>query len=350
MGASLKKVNGVWHYRFQVAGRRVQRTTRMTARSRAQEVADRAFKDAVVRANGGEPVPTLRELGREWLQVNGPVVSYHHAACVERFLRLHLYDLGDKRIGEISTEDVERARNAHLATHSPASVNHWLIQLRLLTQWAVRRGILDRSPWQVKLLKVQKRPRVVLPLDIANAWCAEVDRVAGNRAIGTAVRMMFGLGLRESEVITARWEWLDWQRHSYTPGITKGREAVPLPLVAWLRAHLEPMRLPAGLIVCRADGQPFSSGFARDIIRRANAACQLKGITPHRLRGTFATLLSEEGVPIQTIQLMMRHKNHATTMGYLEANFGLAPPALERIGRKAGLAGAEMASDGEARP
>jgi len=346
MVATLKKVGGVWHYRFQVNGQRVQRSTRETSRTKAEALADKAYKDAVVRANGGEPVPTLAELGRAWLEVHRPVVGSHHVACVERFLRLHTYGLGGKKIGDIRTEDVERARNEHLSGRRPATANHWLTQLKLLTLWAVKRGILDRSPWTVKAIKVQKRPRAMLPLDVAQTWCSAVDSASGARpAVGTAVRLMFGIGLRESEAITARWEWFDWQRGTYTPGITKGREADPLPLPAWLRDHLAPLRREEGLVVCRADGQPFSSGFARSVIRRANAACKVKGITPHRLRGTFATLLSEEGVPIQTIQRMMRHKHHATTMNYLEVNLGLAPGAQERIAQKAGFGGAKVANE-----
>lgn len=345
MAVDVFKVGRIWHFRFQVAGLRTQRSTRLSSKPRAMALAAAAYDAAVVRANGGEPVPTLRELGRAWLQVHRPVLSAHHVACVERFLRLHTYGLGDKRIGDITTEDVELARNEYLATRRPASANHWLAQLKLLTLWAVKRGILDKSPWKVKAIKVQKQPRPMLPLDVALAWCATVDKASGARpAIGTAVRLMFGLGLRESEVITARWEWFDWTRRTYTPGLTKGREAVALPVVGWLFDHLAARRSEAGLIVHREDGQAFSSGFARSVIERANAVCNARGITPHRLRGTFATLLSEEGVPIQLIQAMMRHKHHGTTMGYLEVNFGLAPAALERIAQKAGFAGEEVAS------
>jgi len=126
---------------------------------------------------------------------------------------------------------------------------------------------------------------------------------------------MFGLGLREGEAISARWEWIDWERKTYTHGITKGREAEPIPMAGWLREHLEARHQVAGLIVVKQNAQAFASGFARQAIRRANAACTVKGITPHRLRGTFATLLSEAGVPIQTVQRVMRHKSFTTTMG-----------------------------------
>jgi integrase len=338
MGASLFRVGSVWHYRFQIARKRTQCSTRETRRWRAEEIANKAYEDEVVRVNGGKPVPTLRELIDAWLAANRPVVSVHHAASVERFGRLHLYGLGDKRITEITTGAVELARNAHLLERKPASANHWLRILKLLTLWAVKRGIILAAPWKVAMIKVQKRPRAVLPLDVARAWFDAVDAACvRSPGVAVAVRLMFGLGLREGESASARWEWVDWQRGTYTPGITKGREAEPVPLPDWLRDFLKPLRQAEGLIACRPDGQPFAPGFARHALRRANAACAVKGITPHRLRGTFATLLSEAGVPIQTIQKVMRHKSFTTTMGYLEKNLDTAARAQNRIGGEIGF-------------
>lgn len=60
-------------------------------------------------------------------------------------------------------------------------------------------------------------------------------------------------------------------------------------MATWLREQLEERCQPAGLIVTKLDGRAFASGFARQTIRRANDTCAVKGITPHRLRGTFAT-------------------------------------------------------------
>ena len=349
MSATVFKKGRIWHYRFQVANERVQRSTRLTSKAKAEELAAREYAAAVVRANGGAPGPTLDELAGMWIVVHRPVASAAHIRSVETFRRLHMYDLGGKPIGEIATKDVELARGKHLETHAPSSANHWLRILKLLTMWAVKRDILAASPWRVKMLKVQKKPRAFLPIDVARTWFDAVDEATQRSpSVGTAVRLMFGLGLRESEAMSACWEWVDWERSTYTPGITKGKEAEPVPMPAWLREHLEPLRQAEGLVVTKPNGQAFASGFARQAMRRANKACSVKGITPHRLRGTFATLLSEAGVPIQTIQKVMRHKSHATTMGYLEKNLDTAARAADVIGEKVGFGGAKMARATEA--
>ena len=338
MSANVFKKGDIWHYRFQVGGARVQRSTRMRNRRLAEKKAEQEYEAAVVRANGGQPVPTLEQLIEVWIVVHRPVASAAHIRSVDTFRRLHMYDLGPKAIDSITTADVELARNLHLQDHKPASANHWLRILKLLTMWAVKRGTLAAAPWRVSMLKVQKRPRATLALDVARTWFDAVDDAAKRTpAVATAVRMMFGLGLRESECASARWEWVDWQRATYTPGITKGREAEPVPMPAWLVEHLEPLRQAQGLIVVREDGKEFQSGFARQVMRKANSSCSLKGITPHRLRGTFATLLSEAGVPVQTIQRVMRHKSPVTTMGYLEKNLDLAARAQDQIGANAGM-------------
>ena len=328
----------VWHYRFRVAGVRVQRTTREKDKGRAEIVAQRAYDDAVIRANGGHPIPTLFELAEEWIKVRGPVVSASHVRGMEMFVRHHMYDLGDLPISELTTERVELARNEHMKTRSPSTANHWLRILALLVNWAVRREILNKLPWKIAMLRVQKRPRTTLPIEMVKDWFEALDEAAGKMsAVGTAVRLMFGLGLRESEASGARWEWIDWERRTYTPGVTKGREATAIPMPGWIAERLGTIRSATGLIVARRNGRQLPAGYPRHAIRAANAACGIEGITSHRLRGTFATLLSEEGTPIQTIQAIMRHKDAKTTMAYLEVNHDRAAQAQDRISDRIGF-------------
>lgn len=349
MNVHLFRVKKVWHYRFQVAGARVQRSTGETVKHRAETIAEKAFRRAKLWAHGEEPVPTLREVVVTWLAAHVPIASSAHIKSIETFGRLHLYELGDVPLDELTTEQVEDARLAHLKDHAPASANHWLRALKVVCNWAVRRKIIPELPWQVTPLKVQKRPRTILPVPLAVKWLEDVDRISRNRpGIALAVRLMFGMGLRESETITARWEWLDWERRTYTPGITKGREADPVPMPAWLLDYLRPLRQPAGLIVLNRAGKPFGRGFTRAPMLEANKVCGIEGLTAHRLRGSFATLMSEQGVPVQTVQKVLRHKDSRTTMGYLESNLDLVVQAQARLGTSTGLsASAKPEQSGE---
>lgn len=195
MSANVFKRGGVWHYSFQVAGKRFPRSTGLTSRRSAETLAQCAYDAVVLRANGGEPVPTLAELVHVWIEVHRPVSSVAPIRSVELFRRLHMFDLGAKSINEITTLDVELARNVYLLTYKPASANHWLRIVRLLTMWAVKRGMLAAMPFHVSMLKVQKRPRSILPLAAARAWFAAVDESTEHApGIGTAVRLMFRAG------------------------------------------------------------------------------------------------------------------------------------------------------------
>jgi integrase/recombinase XerC len=338
MSVTIFRVGRVWHYRFQLDGERAQRSTRETDRQRAEMIADRAFRHAKLWARDSKEIPTLRELVGQWLAVHEPTASRAHVKVVETFGRLHLCDLGDVLIDELTTDRVELARVTHLKTHAPVSANQWLKVLRLLCNWAVRRGILPAVPFHVRTLKVQKKPRAILPVKLAQDWLAAIDAHEGERdGVRCAVRLMLGLGLRESETISARWEWLDIERQLYTPGRTKGREADPLPVPAWLLDYLMPTRLPSGLIVVKPNGKPYASGFTRTAMLAANKAVGAPHITAHRLRGTFATLLSESGVPIQSIQRALRHKNLTTTAAYLEVNMDTVAQGQRRIAEKIGF-------------
>jgi integrase/recombinase XerC len=346
MSYHLFRVGKVWHYRFQIDGVRVRRSTRETSYQRADAAAARSFRDAQLWSRKGKTVPTLREVVAQWLEANRPIVSASHAVNVERLGRLYLYDLGGILIDELTTELVEKARNRHLQDHSPSTANQWLRIIRLLCNWAVRREVIPKVPFAVRMLKLQKKPKAILNASRASDWLAAVDAYErGRRGVATAVRLMIGLGLREAETITARFEWIDWERRTYTPGITKGREADPLPMPTWLMDYLRPDRLKTGLIVTKPDGKPFTRGYTRRAMLHANRECGVGHVTAHRLRGTFATLMSEMGAPIQSIQQAMRHKSPVTTMAYLEVNMDFIERAQQRMAEKFGFDVATIASD-----
>jgi integrase len=76
--------------------------------------------------------------------------------------------------------------------------------------------------------------------------------------------------------------------------------------------------------------------------RTFDAACKAAGIqrlVPHRLRATYATWLSEAGVPIQDIQAALGHKDIRTTAIYLGVDLGRVAAAQRRVAARTGLGG-----------
>jgi integrase len=198
----------------------------------------------------------------------------------------------------------------------------------------------------------QGKPKKILPLAKVKEWLAAVDEHARTAQVGTAARLMIGLGLRASEVMGARWEWIDWEARTFTPGrlvdgqfTTKGGEAEPLDLPEWLHDHLLALRGPdpkLGLILPwkTVDGVefPHPTGFCRASIRAANSDAKTPGVTAHRTRGTWITHLLRQGTPVNEVQKMARHKERETTLDYYEDASEVRKEAQKKLAKGMGLA------------
>lgn len=343
---ALFKVGDIWHFRFQIDGRRTQRSTREVTRRRAQEVAERAYEAALARSRGDEPCPTLSELVVLWVDAHQQTSSAAHLRSLETFGRCHLYDLADLLICDLTTAAVEEARARHLEDHAPASANHWLANLSLLVNWAKRRRMIREKSWEVRPLKVQKKPRVQLPLGAVQRYLRKFDQTCAP-GLRTAVRLAIGMGLREMEALRARFEWIDWERKTYTPGETKGREAKPMPIPGWLFDYLKGLPNRRGWVCPRGDGRPYAEGRLREAMKQVNRATKMPNLTPHRLRGTYATALLEAGVPLPDVQQALRHKDIKTTLAYTETDMRRVARGQDEIAARSKMIRRES---GEPRP
>ncbi len=320
-------------YRYTLKdGPRCQRSTKETIVRLAWEVAMARYEDAKKRAKGEEPEPTVSGLVAQWVKAHTLGWSPSHTNNIERFGRLHLNELAEIPISQVSTKMAEDARNAFLETHAKGSANLWTTYLRLVYKWAITRGMLRFIPWGLKELKTKSRRVPRLPSEKTEDWQAEVDALTKHEpAIGMVIRLMLGIGLRSTEATHSRWEWLDLEHEEYTPGDTKGGEAWARPVPLWLIEDLKPLASMCGPMVPTMDGKLVTSGRVQHVMDLACEAVNIPRLTPHKLRHTYATWLSEEGVPIQDIQAMLGHKDIETTMRYLGIDLSRVRRAQERL-------------------
>jgi integrase len=324
-------------------------------KGQAEQLALEVIKETKARANGTY-IPTLKELRQDWLVANAAEVSIGHWNNVNTW---DSQGLDKFKIDRLTNEVVELARGKFRAgkgrageTRSDATVAGWMRNLNLLLNWAIARKAITTKPYDIAIPKPQKNPKKILPVALVKAWVECVDRHARNPQVGTATRLMAGLGLRESEALGARWEWMDWEAHTYTPGrivgrkfVTKGKTAVPVDVPGWLYDHLLQLRgeqIRLGLILpwkTLKDGTeiPHPATFTRAAMRAANAEMKTPGVTAHRLRGTWITHLLRRKTPLREVQEMARHAEESTTNSYYELASEVRKEAQEGLAQDMGF-------------
>jgi integrase len=266
--------------------------------------------------------PTLGAVAGEWLGTRGKSASKGHRRAAEQSLEA-LGSLGKLPLDRITTPIVQSWQAAYLQGHSAASANLVLRYLKLWMRWAMGQKLIREMPYSVRPEKQQERPRPVV--EDVDGFLARVDAGARNPQVPAAVRFAMMLGLRESEVLQARWEWL--KDGSYTvAGRTKSRKVrtVPVPeplrvaLVLMLAAQQHgPAQAPRlGLMFPGRDGRPHRQGWLRQALQRGGVG----GLGMHRLRATFATLHLRKGTPLKEVQEMMGHGDARTTLLYQEGS------------------------------
>ncbi|WP_306599191.1 tyrosine-type recombinase/integrase [Geothrix sp. 21YS21S-2] len=336
-----KHPSGHYHYCVRINGRQFKGSTRATDLATARKVLEELRRQVLNEECGTRQIPTLKSVRDNWLQVHKPVHSAKHWYDVEMVSRIWLLpNLENRRVDRITNADVYQVRSKMLeAGRSPVTVNDMLKILKLLINFAIRQGYLKSLPFKVAFLKTQKKPRPVINAAKVSEFLFAIDHEARNPHVPVMLRVMIGLGLRESEVLGMRWEWFDQINQTYIVGKAKGKEARVLPVPSWLWSSIHAMpKIISPWVFPAEDGKPHRQQFCKKALHRVCQKLELGNVTQHRLRATFATLHTEAGTPISEVQGMLGHKNVTTTMIYVETSLGAKRKAQDELGKKLGLA------------
>lgn len=225
------------------------------------------------------------------------------------------------------------------AGRSPATVARRLAAIRALYRWLRLVGAVDDAP-RAAARGVGGRARP-LPRDLPEARVAALlelpdPRSERGRRDRALLEMIYGLGLRLSEVVGLELRHLDWPGERVRV-LGKGDKERLLPLVGCaaeaLGAYLGE-RLPPALWLAVRDGAtppaaartPVFAGRAgrrlapRTVQARvahyAGRLAGLAGVSPHTLRHSFATHLLDGGVGLRLVQELLGHAHLQTTQIY----------------------------------
>lgn len=267
-------------------------------------------------------IPVLKELIANWMEAHRPTHSVQHLKSVEHLSRNWIVPaLGNTRIDRINTQAVLDLRRSILEKgRSPATANLVLRVVKLMLNFAIRLDLIEKIPFRVQQIRNQKPPRPTIPPNRMKEFLDAVDNRATNPQVATLIRLMVGLGLRESEALEARWKWLDPTQRTYTVGRSKTRTPRTIPVPSWLWSHILDMPKALSDFICPCpDGTAHRGQFTKITLARAAKDLRIIGITPHSLRRTFATLHAQAGTSLADLQGMMGHTSPVLTLLYPES-------------------------------
>jgi integrase len=159
---------------------------------------------------------------------------------------------------------------------------------------------------------------------------SEVERLikaAGDNRHGfrdaTMVLVAYRHGLRPAEVVTLRWDAIDFTHGRIHIGRVKNSAASVHPLSGReLRAlrRLQREQNPASPFVFTSErGSPFTTAGWRKMITRLGIAAKIDfPLHPHMLRHACGYKLANQGVDTRSLQAYLGHKNIQHTVRYTE--------------------------------
>ena len=176
------------------------------------------------------------------------------------------------------------------------------------------RYVNDQTSFNVKTLgdETIKTPQT-LPKPIEERTIDEV-MVAATPRDRLLIAMLYGLGLRISELSSLKLEQIDaeWIRI-----LGKGNKVRQLPLLPYLReqiAHHRQVEAPR-IYLFEKEGKPLTAAQLRYRLTKLFRAHGFKA-TPHQLRHSFATHLLAHGARIADVSELLGHASMATTQVY----------------------------------
>lgn len=355
-------------------GRRVQRSTKETARKAAQAKADeweklsrerakarqahRVIAD-IYRAAHKEELPdaTARAYLTGWLERRkGEIAPASYASYKARATHFigWLAEFADRPLAEIETGHFVRYRDAVATARTATTANHGIKVLRAIFEDARRAGFIAENPAKDcgLLKKSETTTRRPFTLD-------ELRRIldAANEEWRSLV--LFGLytGQRLGDLARLTWQSIDLQAQEIHLTTAKTGRVVRIPIAAPLLAHIE--KLPAGdnpkapvhskaATLATVNGSTLSRQFGELLaslgLREASAGHDAREdgqgraarrakseLSFHSLRHTATSLMKNAGVSPAIVQDIIGHDSAEISAHYTHVEHSAKAQALANL-------------------
>ena len=255
----------------------------------------------------------------------------HVDKTIKRVQRI-CQETGITSVAKIRREPVEQwvADEIQKKILSPSSINHYLTAIKSFANYLTDTDALPKNPLKsIKKLNPevgQRKKRRALTTDeverLLKATAVRKYRTRGKAEEQALIyRLLLGTGLRSTELSLLTPDQIDFDRNRLTieAAKTKNKKADVLPimedLVQAVKEWIETHEIKPHERIFRFDKYSIWRTLLGDLkaagIERVGS--DGRSIDVHSLRKTFGTMLAKAGVPLTTVQRLMRHSTPLLT-------------------------------------
>ena len=236
----------------------------------------------------------------------------------KRALKLHVpQNLRRRAIGSITLPDMSRLHQDLSVKPGRTQANKVLAILSKLFSWAEKHGYRPAGPnpcRHVERHEETKRERFLSPMELGKLGksLAAEPRVY----VVAAIRLLLFTGARLNEILTAKWEWVDFKQGTIRlPDSKTGAKTLYLnaPALAVLEA-LPRVRGNPFIVVGEKDGAHLVN--MQKPWRAIRKAAGVDDVRLHDLRHTFASVGVTGGGSLPIVGALLGHSQPQTTDRY----------------------------------
>lgn len=259
-----------------------------------------------------------------------PSTLQQYKWTIEKHIRPYWSDIP---LQEIERTDVRVFIGEVADTNSDSVANNVLQRFRGLMNYALVEELLDRDPSEGVTTDYEYVPveRTLSVEEIRLFWFGlEASQIY--TPIQLALKLLLVTAQRRSEIVTARWEWFDSEEQVLRiPRANvknrRGANIVPLsPLAQDLLLQLQALAGSSPFVVPSAT-DPNKHCAPQQVTKALRQHCPSWGIdehnrfTPHDLRRTVATMLSQEEVQREHIKAVLNHSFGDVAEVYINSGY-----------------------------
>ncbi len=296
---SLCKRGKTWWISFTTpSGERVRCSAATEDKTQAQEFHDKLKAESWrVARLGDKPKRTWDEAAYKWLMETQHKKSHHEDVAKINWLQQFFRG---KYLDELTRDVIAKIGELKLQQSSPATANRLLALIRaILRRSALDWEWIDKSP-VIKLYREAKRRVRYLSAEQANLLIQELPE-----HLADIVRFSLATGLRRSNVTKLEWSQVDMQRNVAWIHGDQAKAGKPIHVT---------LNATAIAVLTKQIGKNPKSVFSykgRPIIQvntkawyKALKRAGIEDFRWHDLRHTWASWLTQNGVPLNVIQEM----------------------------------------------